>query len=151
MNQLEFFVDLPRFEQAKCAQVEDKDLFFPDNRTQEAERLHQLKAICASCLHSKECLEYAIDKEILTGVWGGTSPQEREQYLSPNTKPLGSVAALIIEYHRKGFPYYEIALQLGTSNGYVEKVLSKYRKATRKGEIQLHQQTKDSINDWQSS
>jgi hypothetical protein len=29
MNSLDFFVDLPRFDEAKCAQVENKDLFFP--------------------------------------------------------------------------------------------------------------------------
>jgi len=45
LKTFDFFVDLPRFAQAKCADVEDKDLFFPDNRKQEAERLHQLKAI----------------------------------------------------------------------------------------------------------
>ena len=151
MNSIDFFVDLPKFSNALCKDVQDKDLFFPENRAQEAERLHQLKAICASCIHEKECLEYAIDKQILIGIWGGTTPQERERSIVPNSKPLGSVATLIIEYHKKGLPYYEIALQLGTSNGYVEKVLTKYRKATRQGEIQLHQQTKDSTDDWQSS
>ena len=78
MNQFEFFVDLPKFDSAKCADIEDKDLFFPDNRTQEAERLHQLKAICSSCIHSKECLEYALEKQIPYGVWGGSTPADRD-------------------------------------------------------------------------
>jgi len=78
LNQFEFFVDLPRFDNAKCADVEDKDLFFPDNRTQEAERLHQLKAICSSCIHEKECLEYALEKQIPYGIWGGSTPADRD-------------------------------------------------------------------------
>jgi hypothetical protein len=43
LNQFEFFVDLPRFDNAQCADIEDKDLFFPDNRTQEQKDCTNLK------------------------------------------------------------------------------------------------------------
>ena len=152
MNTFDFFVDLPRFDEAKCAEIEDKDLFFPDNRTQEAERLHQLKAICASCIHSKECLEYALEKQIPYGVWGGSTPADRDAVAISNGKNVlfKGMASNIIKLHEKGLSANEIAAQLDTSPGYVRRVLKKLA-ATEQGAAPLHQQTKDSTQGWQSS
>lgn len=144
MNQFEFFVDLPRFDNAKCADVQDKDFFFPDNRTQEAERLHQLKAICASCIHEKECLEYALEKQIIYGIWGGKSPAERDAVVVREKNVIFKGMALnIIHLHKKGLSANEIAGQLHTSPSYAKRVVSKWS-ATEQGAAPLHQQTKDS-------
>lgn len=144
MNQFEFFVDLPRFDNAQCAGIEDKDLFFPDNRTQEAERLHQLKAICASCIHEKECLEYALEKQIIYGIWGGKSPTERDAVVVKDKGVTFKGMALnIIQLHKKGLSANEIAGQLHTSPSYAKRVVSKWL-ATEQGADSLHQQIKDS-------
>lgn len=144
MNQFEFFVDLPRFDNAKCADIEDKDLFFPDNRTQEAERLHQLKAICASCIHEKECLKYALEKQIIYGIWGGKSPTERDAVVVKDKGvTFKGMALTIIQLHKKGLSANEIAGQLHTSPSYAKRVVSKWL-ATEQGADSLHQQIKDS-------
>jgi WhiB family redox-sensing transcriptional regulator len=144
LNQFEFFVDLPRFDNAQCADIEDKDLFFPDNRTQEAERLHQLKAICASCIHEKECLEYALEKQIPYGIWGGSTPADRDTVAIANGKSYAfkGIALTITKLHKKGVSANEIAAQLDTSPGYVKRVLQRLA-ATEQGAAPLHQQTKD--------
>jgi WhiB family redox-sensing transcriptional regulator len=140
----DFFVDLPRFAQAKCSDVEDKDLFFPDNRIQEAERLHQLKAICASCIHEKECLEYALEKQMIHGIWGGSTPAERNAVVVKGKSVTFKGMALgIIQLHKKGLSVNEIAGQLNTSPSYAKRVVSKWL-ATEQGADSLHQQIKDS-------
>lgn len=145
LNQFEFFVDLPRFDSAKCAEIEDKDLFFPDNRTQQAERLHQLKAICASCIHEKECLKYALEKQIPDGIWGGSTPEDRNAIALNNGKryALKGMALGIMQLHNKGISANEIAVRLQTSPGYVRRIIKKHT-ATEQGAVPLHQQTKNS-------
>ena len=145
MNQFEFFVDLPRFDNAQCAEIEDKDLFFPDNRKTEAERLPQLKAICASCIHEKECLEYALEKQIPYGIWGGSTPADRDTVAIAKGKSYAfkGIALTITKLHKKGVSANEIAAQLNTSPGYVSRVLRKLI-ATEQGAAPLHQQIKDS-------
>jgi len=139
----DFFVDLPRFVQAKCSDVKDKDLFFPDNRSQEAERLHQLKAICASCIHSEECLEYALEKQIIHGIWGGSTPVERNAVVVKDKNVTFKGMALnIIHLHKKGLSANEIAGQLNTSPSYAKRVVSKWS-ATEQGADSLHQQIKN--------
>lgn len=143
LNQFEFFVDLPRFDEAKCAEIEDKDFFFPDGRAQEAERLHQLAAICASCIHEKECLEYALEKQIPYGVWGGKLPSERITVVAKNKDyAFKGMALTIIQLHKKRVSVNEIASQLNTSSGYVRRVLKKLA-ATEQGATPLHQQIND--------
>lgn len=58
----------------------DPDLFVPpvakgpggDNRYDEA------RAVCGRCTVRSECLEYAIVNRETFGVWGGTTPKQRE-------------------------------------------------------------------------
>jgi WhiB family redox-sensing transcriptional regulator len=146
---INFFVDLPRFDQAKCADLEDKDLFFPDGRTQEAERLHQLRAICFSCIHEMECLKYALEKQIPHGIWGGKTPAERDAVVVARDKTYAfkGMAIDIIQLHAKKLSVNEIAVQLNTSIGYIKRVLVKLA-ATEQGADSLHQQTKDSSKGW---
>lgn len=145
-----FFVDFPLFNQPKCADVEDKDFFFPDNRRQEAERLPQLKAICSSCIHEKECLEYALEKHIAYGIWGGSTPAERDARSNGKPYVIKGMALAIVQLHQQKRSVNEIATQLSTSMSYVKRVLQRYE-ATEQGAKPLHQQTKDLSNDWHSS
>jgi len=135
--------DAPNFPKAVCATLKDQDFFFPDGRGDETERLSQLKALCGSCIHRKECLEYAISNEIPYGFWGGTTPREREDILRPTRIPVGETTHKIIDLSERGFTANEIALRLETSIGYVRKIITRYVDATRKGEIQSHPKTKD--------
>lgn len=53
----------------------DPDVFFPDR----GESLSPAQAICAECIVSDECLEYALANGERFGVWGGTSERERRR------------------------------------------------------------------------
>jgi WhiB family redox-sensing transcriptional regulator len=41
-------------------------------------RAKRQRAICAGCLVRAECLQFAMDDEELVGVWGGTTPTQRD-------------------------------------------------------------------------
>lgn len=58
----------------------DPDLFFPVGTTGPAiEQIESAKAVCRSCPAQTQCLEYAIDTNQDSGIWGGTSEDERRQ------------------------------------------------------------------------
>jgi WhiB family transcriptional regulator, redox-sensing transcriptional regulator len=68
-------------ERALCAQA-DPDAWFPDKGHRELARL--AKRICARCPVRAQCLEHALSGAdtwggIATGIWGGTTPQQRDQ------------------------------------------------------------------------
>ncbi len=54
------------------------DLFFPVGTTGPAiEQIAAAKAICGECPAREECLEYALATNQDSGIWGGTSEEER--------------------------------------------------------------------------
>lgn len=58
----------------------DPDLFFPVGTTGAA--VHQIeaaKAVCDVCLAKDACLQFAIENNQDSGVWGGTSEDERRK------------------------------------------------------------------------
>jgi WhiB family transcriptional regulator, redox-sensing transcriptional regulator len=62
---------------AACLRA-DPDLFFPVGTTGPA--LHQVddaKRVCLTCPVRERCLRWALDQGIGSGVWGGTTPEER--------------------------------------------------------------------------
>jgi WhiB family transcriptional regulator, redox-sensing transcriptional regulator len=64
---------------ASCRDT-DPDLFFPVGTTGPAiEQIENAKAVCGECLVQRECLEYALATNQDSGVWGGTSEEERRQ------------------------------------------------------------------------
>jgi WhiB family redox-sensing transcriptional regulator len=68
-------------ERALCAQA-DPDAWFPDQNQRELTQL--AKRICSQCLVRAQCLDYALSGAdtwggIAAGIWGGTTPQERDQ------------------------------------------------------------------------
>lgn len=139
---MKFAIDAPVFPEAVCATIDDRDWFFPKEGATTAERLPQLKALCNSCIHRKECLEYALKKQIPFGVWGGQSPKEREWALIPDLQMIATkgLAGQIRKHRAKGLSAKEIAYLLNTSVTYVNRIFNKIDEATDKGASQSHQQ-----------
>ncbi|NJQ00248.1 WhiB family transcriptional regulator [Streptomyces zingiberis] len=60
----------------------DPDLFFPVGTSGPALRQEQAaKAMCASCPVSGACLDWALRTGQASGVWGGTTEDERRPML----------------------------------------------------------------------
>lgn len=142
---LRFEIDAPEFPQAVCATIEDKDFFFPKKGKQEAERLPQLRAICATCIHEKECLEYATEKQIDFGFWGGKSADERYRSRAPRVRGFAQKgrAKKIKGLSEEGKSAEEISSLTGFRKHYVHRILNVLRGGANKGATPLHKQTKD--------
>ncbi len=64
---------------ASCRDT-DPDLFFPVGTTGPAiEQIDNAKAVCATCEVKQPCLEFALTTNQDSGVWGGTSEEERRK------------------------------------------------------------------------
>lgn len=64
---------------AAC-QDTDPDLFFPVGTTGPAiEQIDNAKAVCDTCAAKDPCLEFALTTNQDSGVWGGTSEEERRK------------------------------------------------------------------------
>lgn len=139
-------IDTPDFHSAKCIGLEDIDFFFPRSGKQEAERLPQLRAICASCTHERECLSFALDKQIAYGFWGGKSPFEREAIIdrATNRVAIKGLALQIKILRQSGLSVREIAASLGAAKYYVWRVIRRLDAANNKGAVQSIQQTENS-------
>ena len=58
----------------------DPDLFFPVGTTGPAiEQIENAKAVCRECPSQAPCLEFALATNQDSGVWGGTSEEERRK------------------------------------------------------------------------
>ena len=58
----------------------DPSLFFPPGATGIAvEEIASAKAVCGSCAVRAPCLQFALETNQQTGVWGGTSEEERRR------------------------------------------------------------------------
>ena len=63
--------------QAACRDT-DPDLFFPVGSTGLAlEQIQSAKVVCQNCLAQDDCLEFALSTNQDSGIWGGTSEDER--------------------------------------------------------------------------
>lgn len=57
---------------------EDPELFFPIGTTGPATtQIDQAKIVCQRCPVMQDCLSWALETGQETGVWGGTSQDER--------------------------------------------------------------------------
>ena len=64
--------------QAACRD-EDPELFFPIGNTGPAlMQIEQAKAVCRRCPVVEPCLKWAMETGQDSGVWGGTSEDERD-------------------------------------------------------------------------
>jgi WhiB family redox-sensing transcriptional regulator len=58
----------------------DPDLFFPIGSTGPAvEQIADAKAVCRQCPSQPQCLEFALATNQESGIWGGTSEDERRK------------------------------------------------------------------------
>ena len=58
----------------------DPDLFFPISTQGPGEKqIARAKRICAGCRVSQECREFAQTHELTYGIWGGTTPEDRQR------------------------------------------------------------------------
>ena len=56
------------------------DLFFPVGTTGPAiEQIENAKAVCGECCAQSACLEFALATNQDSGIWGGTSEEERRK------------------------------------------------------------------------
>lgn len=66
-------------ERAACRDT-DPDLFFPVGTTGPAvEQIEVAKSVCRICESQGDCLEFALATNQESGVWGGTSEDERRK------------------------------------------------------------------------
>jgi len=65
---------------AAACLLADPDLFFPISSAGPAERqIARAKKICAGCPVRQECLEFALSHDQAYGIWGGTTPEDRQR------------------------------------------------------------------------
>jgi WhiB family redox-sensing transcriptional regulator len=58
----------------------DPDLFFPISTKGPAEQqIMRAKMICSGCRVRRECLEFALAHDLMYGIWGGTTPEDRQR------------------------------------------------------------------------
>lgn len=56
----------------------DPQLFFPVGTTGQAvDQIANAKAVCQHCVARRDCLQFALDTNQDSGVWGGASEEER--------------------------------------------------------------------------
>jgi len=126
----QFLSHVPQFENASCAEIDDKNLFFPDGKSDETDRLPILRKICKGCPERKECLEYAIKEEIPYGIWGGKTPSERGHNLQRDEKKKRNQR--VIQLRNKGISTNEIARKVGIRVTQVYRIFTEANKARRR-------------------
>ena len=58
----------------------DPDLFFPiSTKGLGDKQITQAKLICAECQVKRECLEFAMTHDLSYGIWGGSTPEDRQR------------------------------------------------------------------------
>ena len=66
-------------EEAACRGM-GPDLFFlnEDEKSINIIKLAEARLVCGSCKVQKECLDFAMDNNIKSGIWAGTTPLQRK-------------------------------------------------------------------------
>ena len=75
-------IDAPKFilsGTAACTELGDPEAFYPSGYTPDA--VKAAKDICNRCVLKAKCLTYALEAPEKDGIWGGTTPGERERIL----------------------------------------------------------------------
>lgn len=64
---------------AACLE-EDPELFFPEGESERYQRqIDAALEVCAICPVVDECLSYALEADQRTGIWGGTTAEQRRR------------------------------------------------------------------------
>ena len=74
--------------QARCSRIQDPEVFFPEPDGSPVPAL----AVCASCPVRRPCLAFALEQRLTAGVWGGTTAEQRADWLSATRQPETSAA-----------------------------------------------------------
>ncbi len=70
-------LDMPRFSApALCAET-DPEVFFPEK----GNNPHAAKRVCSHCPVLAECREWALERHVPYGVWGGLSERDRRKII----------------------------------------------------------------------
>lgn len=136
MNSLDFFPEMPVLPDANCKDIINPNIFFPDNKQQEAKSLPIVRLICGGCTHRKECLDYADEHGIFYGIWGGLTPEERGNGRTKRDWSGPNRAKRIRKLVGRGIAPETIAREVGVTLDYIKIVM---KRARNKGEIQSNQ------------
>jgi WhiB family redox-sensing transcriptional regulator len=80
LTALSLTVDNDNWRQYSACRDTDPDLFFPVGTTGPAiEQIDAAKAVCMECESRQPCLEFALTTNQDSGIWGGTSEEERRK------------------------------------------------------------------------
>jgi len=72
----------------------DPDLFFPISSAGLGERqIAQAKMICTGCQVRQECLDFALAHDQVYGIWGGTTPEDRQRERRRKRRAAAAAAA----------------------------------------------------------
>ena len=72
--------DIEQWRDRALCRNTDPDLFFPVGTTGPAlDQIEAAKAVCRQCDALPQCLEFALATNQESGVWGGTSEEERRK------------------------------------------------------------------------
>jgi WhiB family redox-sensing transcriptional regulator len=94
----------------------DPDLFFPIGTSGPVLRqIDEAKRICRACPVQTACLAWAIDHAVTSGVWGGTTSDERRAIRrSAKERPLArkmTMAIIITEQSRQNMEFVRSLLR----------------------------------------
>ena len=113
----QFVAVSPNFPNARCKEIAEPNIFFPDSKVEFQENYKQIMAICRSCVHQTECALYAINYEMEYGIWGGVPAEHRKRIWSDNNR--------FTFLHRKGRSCRDLVTQ-----GWTYKEIAKRYRAT---------------------
>ena len=136
MTFLDFLPEMPKLSDANCKNIANPNIFFPENKIQEAKSLPIVRLICGGCSNRKECLDYANEHDIFHGIWGGFTPDERGAGRTKRDWSGPNRAKRIRKLIARGVAPEIVAQQVGVSLDYVKAVI---KRARNKGEIQSNQ------------
>jgi WhiB family redox-sensing transcriptional regulator len=72
--------DMDDWRQVAACRSTEPDMFFPIGSTGGAlDQIAAAKRVCASCEAMSACLDFALATNQESGVWGGTSEEERRK------------------------------------------------------------------------
>jgi len=141
MDPFDYLPEMPNFPQANCKEVVNPNIFFPESKRHEAKSLPVVRLLCGSCIHRKECLEYANEHDIFHGIWGGLTPDERGAGRTKRDWSGPNRAKRIRKLIARGVAPEIVAQRLEITVDYVKVVV---KRARNKGEIQSDQSNKES-------
>ena len=80
LTSLTVSVDSDNWRQFSACRDTDPDLLFPVGTTGPAiEQIEAAKVVCNECEARQPCLEFALTTNQDSGIWGGTSEEERRK------------------------------------------------------------------------